>query len=151
MKDVQIYTDGSCLKNPGPGGWAAILKYMNIEKMISGGSPDTTNNRMELTGVIVALSQLKYPCNVTITTDSQYVVNAFNKRWIYNWEKQKFKDRLNRDLWIELLRLTRLHNVKFIWVKGHAGHHYNELCDIEARRQSNLYKYGGNHYESQVL
>lgn len=148
MKDVQIYTDGSCLKNPGPGGWAAILKYMNTEKMISGGSPDTTNNRMELTGVIVALSQLKYPCNVTITTDSQYVVNAFNKRWIYNWEKQKFKDRLNSDLWIELLRLTRLHNVKFIWVKGHAGHHYNELCDTEAQRQSNLYKYGGNHYES---
>lgn len=146
MKEVQVYTDGSCLKNPGPGGWAAILKYMNTEKMISGGSPDTTNNRMELTGVIAALSQLKYPCKVTVTTDSQYVVNAFNKKWVYNWEKQRFKDRLNSDLWVELLRLTRLHDVTFIWVKGHAGHHYNELCDTEAQRQSNIYKNGGSYY-----
>lgn len=139
MHNIIIYSDGSCLSNPGPGGWASILTYNNHEKIISGGERYTTNNKMELTAVIEALKALKYKCNVEIVTDSQYVVNAFNKNWIYNWEKNNFKDRTNTDLWKTLLKLVRMHNVKFTWIKGHAGHAYNEQCDKEARRQAYLY------------
>ena len=142
LKAVELYTDGSCLQNPGPGGWAAILKYGEHERMISGGESFTTNNRMELTGVIEGLKLLKYECKVVVTTDSQYVVNAFNKGWVYNWEKQKFKDRLNSDLWKMLLTLVRKHEVEFKWIKGHAGHKYNEECDKEAVRQSRKYSKG---------
>lgn len=136
MKEVEIYTDGSCLNNPGPGGWASILKFGNIEKMISGGEANTTNNKMELLAVINALKLLKYSCKVTVITDSQYVVNAFNNGWIYNWERQEFLNRKNSDLWKELLQLSRIHSITFRWIKGHAGHHYNELCDSEAQRQA---------------
>lgn len=142
LKEVELYTDGSCLQNPGPGGWAAILRYGEHERTISGGDEFTTNNRMELTGVIEGLKLLKYECKVIVTTDSQYVVNAFNKGWVYNWEKQKFKDRLNADLWKELLVLVRRHEVEFRWIKGHAGHKFNEACDKEAVRQSRKYSKG---------
>lgn len=136
MQEVVIYSDGSCLSNPGPGGWASILTCNGHERVISGGEHSSTNNKMELTAVIEALKCLKYKCSVRVVTDSQYVVNAFNKDWIYNWERQDFKDRPNSELWKELLRLTRLHEVTFIWIKGHAGHVYNERCDKEARKQA---------------
>lgn len=133
MKIVELYSDGSCISNPGPGGWACILKCTmengEYEKEFYGSEDNTTNNRMELTGVIVGLQQLKYKCKVIITTDSQYVVNAFNKGWIYNWEKQKFAGRPNSDLWEKLLALVKQHEVEFVWIRGHAGHAYNERCD----------------------
>lgn len=141
MHNVELYTDGSCLGNPGPGGWAAILKLGEHEKCISGGERETTNNRMELLAVINGLSELKFKCNVSITTDSQYVINAFIKGWIYNWEKERFKDRKNADLWVQLLGLFRQHEVQFKWIKGHAGHHYNERCDKAAQAQAYKYKY----------
>lgn len=142
-KNIQIYSDGSCLGNPGPGGWASILKYGESERMISGGDPSTTNNRMELLGVINGIKELRYKCNVEIITDSSYVVNAFNNGWIYKWEKQGFRNRANSDLWKTLLEYVRLHNeVQFKWVKGHAGDKYNEICDKEAQRQASLFRRG---------
>lgn len=134
MKKVEIYTDGACSGNPGKGGWAAVLVYKGKEKEISGGSGDTTNNRMELTAVIEALKQLREPCSVELTTDSKYVCDAVNKGWLYSWKKSGWKksDRkpaLNVDLWEELLPLLEKHNVNFNWVKGHNGHPYNERCD----------------------
>ena len=149
MKHIEIYTDGSCIRNPGPGGWAAILKYNDVEKMISGGSPKATNNQMEMQAVISALKQLRYKCEVTVTADSQYVSNAFNKPWVYKWEKENnFRGRPNAELWRELIALTRIHKVEFKWIKGHAGHYYNELCDKEAQRQSRYYDTGEIHNES---
>ena len=138
MREVIIYSDGSCLNNPGPGGWASILTCNGVEKMIGGGEIYTTNNRMELTAVIQALQMLKYPCMVTVITDSKYVTDAFNKKWIENWEKTNFVGRKNEDLWRILRAIERQHTVTFTWVKGHAGHHYNELCDSEANRQAQL-------------
>ena len=139
MKNVTIYSDGSCLGNPGPGGWACILKFGEHEKMLSGGLAKTTNNHMELSGVIAGLQALKYPCNVEVITDSKYVTDAFNKGWVYNWEaKGNFWGRPNSDLWQIIMPLVRTHNVTFTWIKGHAGHHYNELCDKEAVRQSRI-------------
>lgn len=134
MKHVDIYTDGACRGNPGRGGWGAILVYGNKEKEMSGGDPMTTNNRMELSAVISALSVLKEPCEVTLTTDSQYVVNAIEKGWLDNWQKNNWRksDRgevLNVDLWVKLVELIQLHKVDFVWVKGHNGHPYNERCD----------------------
>lgn len=134
MKKVNIYTDGACRGNPGKGGWGAVLVYGTIERELSGGEPLTTNNRMELSAVIAALSALKEPCEVTLTTDSQYVVNAIEKGWLENWKKNNWRksDRgevLNVDLWKELLKLLDTHNVSFVWVKGHNGHPYNERCD----------------------
>lgn len=134
MKDINIYTDGACSGNPGKGGWGAVLVYKENEKEISGGSADTTNNRMELTAVIEALKQLKEVCNVTLTTDSKYVCDAVTKGWVYSWEKNGWrksdkKPALNVDLWEELLPLLEKHNVTFNWVKGHNGHPYNERCD----------------------
>ena len=134
MKKVNIYTDGACRGNPGKGGWGAVLVYGTIERELSGGEPLTTNNRMELSAVIAALSALKEPCEVTLTTDSQYVVNAIEKGWLANWQKNNWRksDRgevLNVDLWKELLKLLDTHNVSFVWVKGHNGHPYNERCD----------------------
>ncbi len=134
MKNVEIYTDGACSGNPGKGGWGAVLVYGERKKEISGGNENTTNNRMELTAVIESLKALKEPCNVTLTTDSKYVCEAINQNWLYSWKsngwkKADKKPALNVDLWEELLPLLEKHNVKFIWVKGHSGHPYNERCD----------------------
>lgn len=134
MKKVYIFTDGACSGNPGEGGWGAILKYGTIEKEISGYCSNTTNNRMELSAVIQALCALREPCDVVLTTDSQYVVNGINngwaKRWKENgWLKSGNKPAANADLWGELLELLLVHSVKFVWIKGHDGHPYNERCD----------------------
>lgn len=139
MKVVELYTDGSCKKNPGPGGWASILKYENNEKILSGGREFTTNNQMELLAVINGLKALKFPCFVKVTTDSQYVANAFNKGWIHNWLKEGLLKRKNGELWEELVSLCNVHKVQFIWIRGHNGHIYNERCDKEAQRQANIY------------
>lgn len=137
MKTVEIYTDGACSGNPGAGGWGAILRYNNHEKEISGAEIDTTNNRMELTAVIEALSLLKEPCNVELTTDSKYVADAVTKGWAASWRKNNWiksdkKKALNSDLWEKLLTLLEKHNVNIIWVKGHNGHPFNERCDTLA-------------------
>lgn len=134
MKNVEIYTDGACSGNPGKGGWGAVLIYKNEEKELCGASADTTNNRMELTAVIEALKALKYPCSVSLTTDSKYVCDAVNKGWVYSWrengwKKSDKKPALNVDLWEELLPLLETHSVTFNWVKGHSGNPYNERCD----------------------
>lgn len=131
---VEIFTDGACSGNPGPGGYGAILRVGDHIKEISGGEADTTNNRMELMGVISALSALKYPCDVVLTTDSKYVVDSVTKGWAKGWKargwiKSDKKPALNVDLWERLLELLEIHNVKFVWVKGHAGHPENERCD----------------------
>lgn len=137
MKKIEIYTDGACSGNPGKGGWGAVLVYKDKEKEISGGEAQTTNNRMELTAVIEALSALKDPCEVTLTTDSKYVCDAINKGWVFswknnNWKKADKKPALNVDLWEKLLSLLEKHKVEFVWVKGHNGHKYNERCDALA-------------------
>lgn len=134
MKKVHIYTDGACSGNPGKGGWGAILVYGNAEKELCGASPETTNNRMELTAVIEALKALKEPCEIVLTTDSKYVCDAITKGWVYSWKnngwrKADKKPALNVDLWEELLPLLDSHKVEFNWVKGHNGHPYNERCD----------------------
>lgn len=131
---VTIYTDGACSGNPGPGGWGAILVSNEHEKELCGGEKETTNNRMELTAVISALSALKRPCEVTLYTDSKYVVDAIEKGWAKKWKANNWmrtnKDKaLNSDLWQQLLDLLEIHKVSFVWVKGHAGHAYNERCD----------------------
>lgn len=136
---VTIYTDGACSGNPGKGGWAAILMQGNIVKHISGAEEETTNNRMELLSVINALSLLKYQCDVTIYSDSAYVVNAFNQGWIENWVENNWRTSgrkavQNKDLWLRLLTLTRRHNVEFIKVKGHSDNQYNNECDRLARK-----------------
>ncbi len=134
MKKVEIYTDGACSGNPGPGGWGAVLVYGKIEKELCGGEKETTNNRMELTAVIEALKALKEPCEVELTTDSKYVCDAINQGWLASWvlkgwRKADKKPVLNVELWQELLPLLDKHSVSFNWVKGHAGHKYNERCD----------------------
>ena len=136
MKEVSIYTDGACRGNPGRGGWGAILVYGKYERELSGGEPITTNNRMELTAAIRGLSALKESCAVTLYSDSKYLVDAFLEGWVYSWRDhgwRRGKDELkNPDLWEELLALTERHEVKFVWVKGHNGHGYNERCDALA-------------------
>lgn len=144
MKTVQIFTDGACSGNPGPGGWGAILRYGTAEKELSGGAAETTNNRMELTGVISALAALKEPCQVLLTTDSKYVVDSITKGWVYGWKKRGWvksdkKPALNVDLWEQLLPLLERHKVTFHWVKGHAGHPENERCDQLAVMQRDIY------------
>lgn len=134
MKKVDIYTDGACSGNPGKGGWGAVLVYGKTEKELCGGEAETTNNRMELTAVIKALEALKEPCEVTLTTDSKYVCDAINQGWLQSWilkgwRKADKKPVLNVDLWQQLLPLLDLHEVTFVWVKGHNGHKYNERCD----------------------
>lgn len=134
MKKVEIFTDGACSGNPGPGGWGAVLRYKGTEKQLSGGEHETTNNRMELTAVISALSALKEPCEVTLTSDSKYVIDAITKGWAKSWRKNGWiksdkKPALNSDLWARLLELLDIHKVSFVWVKGHAGHPENEICD----------------------
>ena len=134
MKHVDIYTDGACRGNPGRGGWGAVLVYRGVEKELSGGEPMTTNNRMELSAVIAALSALREPCEITLTSDSKYVVDAVTKGWAKSWQargwvKPDKSPALNPDLWEKLLKLLDYHSVTFVWVKGHAGHPYNERCD----------------------
>ena len=137
MKQVSIYTDGACSGNPGPGGWGAILEWNGREKELSGGERETTNNRMELSGVIFALSALKEPCAVDLYTDSKYVFDAVDKGWVYTWRKNGWrkadkKPALNADLWEKLLLLTERHTVEIEWVRGHNGHPENERCDALA-------------------
>ncbi len=137
MDKVLIYTDGACSGNPGPGGWCSILQYGNYEKQISGGNAETTNNRMELSAVIEGLKALNRACDVIVISDSKYVCDAINKKWVYSWQKKGWKKSdgkpaLNVDLWEELLRLLNIHNVTFNWIKGHAGHPENERCDKQA-------------------
>ena len=134
---VEIYTDGACSGNPGPGGYAAILKYGEEIREISGYEVETTNNRMEMMAVIEALRQLKRPCEVRVITDSQYVVKGMTE-WIQGWVKRNWltsqkKPVLNKSLWKELLRLCQKHKIEWQWVKGHNGHPYNERCDQLAR------------------
>lgn len=141
MKKVEIFTDGACSGNPGPGGWGAILKYNGVEKELSGGERSTTNNRMELTAVITALSALKEPCEVELYSDSKYIIDAVTKGWAAKWQangwvKGDKKPALNSDLWEKLLALLKVHKVTFNWVKGHAGHPENERCDRLAVAQS---------------
>ena len=137
MKHVDVYTDGACSGNPGPGGWGAILRYNGHEKEISGGDPLTTNNRMELMAVIEALARLREPCEVALYSDSQYVCNALKLGWAKKWQKNgwmrtKKEKALNPDLWERLLKQCETHEVDPIWVKGHAGHPENERCDALA-------------------
>ncbi len=134
MKRVTIYTDGACSGNPGPGGWGAILEYNGHRKELSGGDPATTNNRMELLGVISALSALTEPCAVDLYTDSQYIVNAMTKGWAKKWQangwmRNKKDPALNPDLWQQVLDLCGAHAVTFHWVKGHADNPNNNRCD----------------------
>ncbi len=145
MKRVTIYTDGACSGNPGPGGWGAILEWNGTEKELSGGEPNTTNNRMELTGVISALRALKEPCAVDLFTDSKYVCDAVTKRWVYAWRakgwiKSDKKPALNVDLWEQLLPLLEYHSVTWHWVKGHAENEKNNRCDVLAVTQSRSFR-----------
>ncbi len=140
MKKVTIYTDGACSYNPGPGGYASILIYNGVEKVISGGENETTNNRMEILAVITALKALKEPCEVDLYSDSQYIVDAFDKGWIYNWQNNNWKTSgksqvKNVELWQELYSLTKTHKVNFIKVKGHADNEFNNRCDKIAREE----------------
>ena len=140
MKKIEMFTDGACSGNPGPGGWGTILRYNGIEKELSGGEADTTNNRMELTAVIEGLKALKEPCEVTVCTDSKYVSDAVTLGWAKNWKK-KGGDVKNPDLWEKLLKLVELHDITYVWVKGHAGNKYNEICDtlaVEAAKKASL-------------
>ena len=144
MKKVKIYTDGACSGNPGPGGFCAILVYCGTEKCISGGEKVTTNNRMELLAVMRGLAALKEPCEVEIVSDSKYVVDAIEKGWLQNWRKNGWrkadkKPVLNVELWQELLPLLEKHKVNFTWIRGHAGHPYNERCDAIAVRESQAF------------
>ena len=138
MEEVTIYTDGACSGNPGPGGWGAMLMYKGNKKEISGGKENTTNNVMELKAVIEGLKLLKFPCKVKLYSDSAYVVNGFNQKWIYGWIKNGWKNSSkepvkNKELWQELYDLTKVHEVEFIKVKGHADNEYNNRCDELAR------------------
>ena len=146
MKTVTLYTDGACSGNPGPGGWGAILEYMGIEKELSGGEDNTTNNRMELTAVIRGLQALKEPCVVELYSDSKYVIDALEKGWAWGWKKRGWiksdkKPALNPDLWAPLLAESEKHEITYHWLKGHAGHPENERCDRMAVEQSK--KHGG--------
>lgn len=134
LKCVEIFTDGACSGNPGPGGYGTILKYKGVEKELSGGEKMTTNNRMELMAAIVGLEALKERCNVTLYSDSKYLIDAINCGWavkwrVNNWMRNKKEAAQNPDLWERLLNLLDMHDVKLVWVKGHAGHPENERCD----------------------
>ena len=145
MREVKIYTDGACSGNPGPGGWGAILLYGEHRKELSGGAAETTNNRMELQGVIAGLEALLAPCEVDLYTDSRYIVDAIEKRWVYRWRangwmRDKKEPAKNPDLWQALLALLETHKVTFHWVKGHADNPYNNRCDELAVAESKKFK-----------
>ena len=134
MIEVEIYTDGACSGNPGPGGYGVVLKYGDNIKELSAAYKETTNNRMEILGAIVGLESLKKPCKVTLYSDSQYLVNAMTKGWVNrwrsnNWMRNKNEPAKNIDLWERLLPLLKEHNINWVWVKGHANNHYNNRCD----------------------
>jgi ribonuclease HI len=141
LKKVFAFADGACSGNPGCGGWACVLRYGSATRELSGSESDTTNNRMELTAAIKALEALKFPCEVVLTSDSRYLVDAVNKRWVYDWKSRGWKRKggkpaLNPDLWERLLALLDIHRVSFVWVEGHSGHPENERCDMLAVEQS---------------
>ncbi len=145
MKSVTIYTDGACSGNPGPGGWGAILIYGEHKKELSGGEANTTNNRMELLGVITALEALKQPCEVDLWSDSKYVIDGLQKGWAKGWKakgwiKSDKKPALNPDLWDRLLELTDRHVMRYHWVKGHADNRLNARCDEMAVAESRRFK-----------
>lgn len=145
MKSVKLYTDGACSGNPGPGGWGAILVYKSTEKVISGGEPNTTNNRMELLGVINGLEALKEPCKVELVSDSKYVIDGLSLGWAKGWrargwKKSDGKAALNPDLWERLLKAADKHELTYTWIKGHAGHEYNERCDALAVSEAAKFK-----------
>ncbi|MGI4749744.1 MAG: ribonuclease HI [Janthinobacterium lividum] len=139
---IEIFTDGASSGNPGPGGYGAILKSGNHYKELSGGYRKTTNNRMELMGMIKALEAIKKPGQaITIYSDSKYVIDAIDKKWVFGWIKKGFKDKKNKDLWLQLVSLYQSHQIKLVWVKGHAGHIENERCDelaVAAAKQRDL-------------
>ena len=145
MKTVTLYTDGACSGNPGPGGWGAILSYNGVEKELSGGDANTTNNRMELLAVISGLEALKEPCRVELYSDSKYVIDGLSKGWAASWRKNGWrkadkKPALNPDLWEKLLNLVEKHELSYHWVKGHADNPYNNRCDQLAVTESQKYK-----------
>ncbi len=145
MKQVEIYTDGACRGNPGPGGWGAILVYKGKEKELSGGDAQTTNNQMELMGAISAFEALREPCQVIFTSDSKYVIDGLSKGWAISWQKKGWKKSngspaLNPGLWQRLLEAVAPHKIEYCWVKGHAGHPYNERCDKLATAEADRFK-----------
>jgi ribonuclease HI len=134
MDTVTIYTDGACSGNPGKGGWGAILIYNEVEKVISGGEKETTNNRMELTAPIEALKLLKKPCKVKLYSDSAYLINTFTQGWMYKWQMNGWRtadkgDVKNKDLWEQIYKFTKIHDIEWIKVKGHSDNEYNNRCD----------------------
>jgi len=144
MKKIYLYSDGSSLGNPGPGGWGTVLKYKDSVKELSGAQENTTNNQMELLGVIKGLEALKEPCDVEIISDSKYVVQAINE-WLSNWIKNSWrtagrKPVKNLELWQNYVKIAKKHNIKAFWVKGHAGHEENERCDFLARNEAEILK-----------
>ena len=144
MKKIYLYSDGSSLGNPGPGGWGTVLKYKDLIKELSGSQENTTNNQMELLGVIKGLEALKEPCDVEIISDSKYVVQGINE-WLSNWIKNSWKTAgkkpvKNLELWQTYVKISKIHNIKAIWVKGHAGHEQNERCDFLARNEAEILK-----------
>lgn len=144
-KIVELFTDGACSGNPGPGGWGAVLRFGTVEKELSGGAAETTNNRMEITAVIEGLSALKEPCKVMLCTDSKYVADGVTKGWAASWRAKGWrkgdgKPALNPDLWEKLLNLLEVHEVEIIWIKGHNGHPENERCDRLAVEETKKFK-----------
>ena len=145
MKKVELYTDGACRGNPGPGGWGAILVYHGKEKELSGGEASTTNNRMELMAAIAGMSALREPCQIVLTSDSKYLVDAINKGWLASWKKNGWRKAdksavLNVELWQKIDALLDIHDVSFVWVHGHTGHPYNERCDALATAYADKFK-----------
>lgn len=144
MKEINLYSDGSSLGNPGPGGWGTILEFKGNEKELSGAQDNTTNNQMELKGVIEGLKALKEPCSVHIISDSTYVVKGINE-WLDGWLAKEWKTAAkkavkNVELWKEYIEVSKQHKITATWVKGHAGHEHNERCDILARTQAESLK-----------
>ena len=148
MKKVELYTDGACRGNPGPGGWGAILVYGRHEKVLQGGQRETTNNRMELTAAIEGLAALRESCEVTVYSDSKYLVDAYTLGWVENWRRLGWKKSdgalKNSELWKRLYELTEAHRVSFVWVKGHDGHAYNERCDALATEYADSFGIGSD-------
>ncbi len=147
IKHIDLYTDGACSGNPGPGGYGTILSYQGHERRLSGGEANTTNNRMELTAVIEGLAALKERCEVTVYSDSKYVVDGIEKGWARSWKRNGWrkadrKPALNAELWDRLLQLLDAHDVSFVWLKGHAGHPMNEECDRMAVAESMKFRMG---------
>lgn len=139
QKNVTIYTDGGCLGNPGPGGYGVVLRYGEHEKRLSGGFRQTTNNRMEIMAAITGLEALKSPCSITLYSDSKYLVDAMRLGWVERWKangwrRNKKEKAVNVDLWERLLAVCEGHTVSFVWIEGHAGHRYNEACDVLSKQ-----------------